>query len=148
MASRFGSTGLTAIELLIIISFVAVISVMVSPFFNKSHITQDFDLAIEITESFVTHARATARVYNTDVFMYIGPDNVYGQQAITLIVPGLKKDPSMVEVKEEFFLPAGVRLFSDDGVIHFNPDGEIESPTHNMVLLNTRYDTSREFVIQ
>ena len=51
----------------------------------------EFDLAIEITESFVDHARATARVYNTNVLMRIEPDNELGQQTITLIIPKIKE---------------------------------------------------------
>lgn len=145
--SAFISKGLTAIELAIITSVVAVIAVFLSPLFSKTVMETDFDLAIEITESFVDHARATARVYNADVFMRIEPDNALGQQAITLIIPKMQKAPALMEVKEQFLLPAGVRLFSDNGIIHFKPNGEIVQPDQTMVLFNEAHDESRQFVI-
>lgn len=116
--------------------------------FSKTVLPTEFDTAIEITESFIDHARATARVYNADVLVRIEPDNALGQQAITLTIPKMKRDPTMEEVTEEFLLPAGVRLVSDEGIIHFNSKGEIAEPSHTLVLFSETFDESRQLVIK
>ena len=146
--SQFASKGLTAIELLIITSVAAIITVFAAPKFNKTVMPSEFDRAIEVTESFVDHARATARIYNADVLMRIEPDNLLGQQSITLIIPKMKRDPSMMEVEEEFLLPVGFRLFSNEGIIHFNPNGDIAEPTHTLVLSNEANHETHQLDLQ
>lgn len=140
--------GLTAIELLIITSVVAIVLIIAAPVLSKAAKPSDVDLAVQNTESFINHARATARVYKTDVLMRIAPSDYPGQQAIKLTIPEMKKDASMNEVEEEFLLPEGVRLLSVGETIHFKSDGEIGPPARTLVLYNLEHDKARELVIR
>ena len=53
--------GLTAIELLIIISIVALLVAFAAPLIKTMSSKSEFEQAIEITEASVKHARWTAR---------------------------------------------------------------------------------------
>ena len=139
--------GLTAIELLIFIAFVALLVAFAVPFFNSSLHPSKLEHAVEITEESVQRARRLARAYQTDVFMKIQSQEDPSPLAITLTLPELQRDPALNEVKDEFTLPQGVRLVDGDMVIHFDPRGEVEWPTRIMIASDQTGDTNETLLI-
>jgi len=84
--------GLTAIELLIIISIVALVVAFAAPMMKAMSPKSEFEQAIEITEASVEQARWTARFYKAEVFLRLETDENREQHSITLSVPKMQKD--------------------------------------------------------
>jgi len=140
-------TGLTAIELLIIISIFAIVSIFAAPLLSKVAFPSDFQEAIKITESSVEHARHTARLYKTDVFLRFDSSEDDQRVVISLSIPMMRRHKTLIDVGEEFQLPAGIRVVSDEQVIHFNREGDVELPAHNLLVYNEAKDKNHLLVI-
>jgi Tfp pilus assembly protein FimT len=140
--------GLTAIELLITVGIVAVVVVFASPILSSMIWKSELDQAIEITESSVKQARETARFYAVDVMLQLQTDENREQQSITLSIPAMRKDAVLNEVKEEFVLPVGIQIISDERTVHFDSAGEVEWPAHVTIVSNQAKGKTREFVIE
>ena len=138
--------GLTAIELLIIVSVVGVLVIFTAPLLNGSK--SEFDQAIKITESTVEQARQTARFYKTDVLMRLETDEQKNRQSITLAIPRMNSQQVLNEVKEEFQLPDGIQVVSEDRVFHFDAHGEIAIPAQLLFVSDRMKDQSRQLVIR
>jgi Tfp pilus assembly protein FimT len=139
--------GLTAIELLIIASVVAIIAVFASPIISDAVLPSGFKEGIEITESSVEQARQTARFYKTDVLMRVGEEVEQDRQVLTLVIPRMQKTMAMNEVQVKFILPAGVRVVSHEKVIHFMPNGEVEQPSESLTVLDQIQHRSRQLAL-
>jgi Tfp pilus assembly protein FimT len=140
--------GLTAIELLVIISFVALVAAFAAPIKNAVSPKSDFKQAIEITEASIEQARRIARFYKADVLMRLETDEKQEQQFITLTIPKMQKDLVLSEVKEEFPLPTGIQVVSDGTIIRFDPNGEVQLPAHVLVFSDLAQGKSRRLVIK
>jgi len=140
--------GLTAIELLIIASIVALVAVFATPMLSKAVFTTDVGTAIEIIESSIDSARETARFYQTGVEMRIENNEEQERVAITVTIPMMQGDTALNEVQEQFLLPAGVRVLSDKRVIQFDADGAVDQPAHTLLVLNRAEDKGRQLVIE
>ena len=140
--------GLTAIELLIIISIVALVVAFAAPMIKTMSSNSEFEQAIEITEASVEQARWTARFYQTEVLLRLETGENQKQHSITLSVPQMQKDLVLNEVKEEFPLPIGIQLVSDDTIIRFDPAGQVELPAHILVSSNQAEYKSRQLVVR
>jgi Tfp pilus assembly protein FimT len=138
--------GLTAIELLIIVSVVAVLVIFTAPLLSGSK--SDFDQAVKITESTVEQARQTARFYKTSVLIRLETDEQKNHQSITLAIPRIKSQSVLNEVTEEFQLPEGIQVISEDQVIHFDERGEIAIPAQLLFVSDRLKDQSRQLVIR
>jgi Tfp pilus assembly protein FimT len=138
--------GLTAIELLIIVSVVAVLVIFTAPLLSGSK--SDFDQAVKITESTVEQARQTARFYKTNVLIRLETDEQKNHQSITLSIPRIKSQSVLNEVTEEFQLPEGIQVISEDQVIHFDERGEIAIPAQLLFVSDRLKDQSRQLVIR
>ena len=140
--------GLTAIELLIIISIVALVVAFAAPMIKTMSSKSEFEQAIEITEASVEQARWTARFYKTEVLLRLETGENQKQHSITLSVPQMQKDLVLNEVKEEFPLPIGIQLVSDDTIIRFDPAGQVELPAHILVSSNQAEYKSHQLVVR
>jgi Tfp pilus assembly protein FimT len=140
--------GLTAIELLIITSIIAVIAVFAAPMLSAVFFESDLDKAEEITEETIKKARIAARFYNSDVTMRISASGELARHGITITIPRAGKDPLLGEVKEEFSLPVTVRVMSGDMLINFNSDGEVDFPTMVMMSTNEGNHKRRQLVVE
>jgi len=140
--------GLTAIELLIIMSIVALVVTFAVPVIIVMSPKSEFEQAIEITEESVAEARRTARFYRAEVLLHLETDENQKQQSITLSVPKMQKDLVLNEVKEKFPLPIGIQIVSDDTIIRFDPTGEVEIPSHILVSSNQAELKSRRLVVK
>ena len=138
--------GLTAIELLIIVSVVAVLVIFTAPLLSGSK--SEFDQAVKITESTVEQARQTARFYKTNVLIRLETDEQKNHQSITLSIPRIKSQSVLNEVTEEFQLPEGIQVISEDQVIHFDERGEIAIPAQLLFVSDRLKDQSRQLVIR
>ncbi len=139
--------GLTAIELLIITSVVAIATVFAAPMISNAVLPSGFKEGIEITESSVQQARQTARYYKTDVLMRVGEEDPQDRQVITLLIPRMQQTKAMNEVEVKFILPAGVRVISREQVIHFKPNGEVEQPSETLTILDQVQNKSRQLAL-
>lgn len=141
-------TGLTAIELLIITSVVALIAVFATPMMSSVLFETDLDKAEKIAEESVKKARIAARFYKSDVTMRISASGELAHHGITITIPRAGKDQMLVEMKEEFPLPGTVKVVSGDMLINFNSDGEVDYPI--MVLMATKEGNfeRRELVVE
>lgn len=138
--------GLTAIELLIIVSIVAVLVIFTAPHLSGSK--SEFDQAVKITESTVEQARQTARFYKTNVLIRLETGEYNNHQSITLSIPRMNSQSVLNEVKEEFLLPEGIQVVSKDRVIHFDEQGEITIPAQLLFVSDRMKDQSRQLVIR
>lgn len=140
--------GLTAIELLIIISIVALVVAFATPMIKTLSSKSEFEQAIEITEASVKHARWTARFYKTEVLLRLEADENQQQHAITLSVPKMQQDLVLNEVKERFPLPIGIQIVSDDTIIRFDPTGQVKLPAHILLSSNQAEYKSHQLVVR
>jgi len=140
--------GLTAIELLIVISIVALLVAFAAPMIKTMSPKSEFEQAIEITEASVEQARWTARFYKAEVLLSLENDENQKQHSITLSVPQMQKDLVLNEVKEEFPLPNGIQIISDETIIRFNPAGEVELPAYILVSSSQAENESRQLVVR
>jgi hypothetical protein len=141
-------TGLTAIELLLITSVIAVITVFATPIVSSVFFDSDLDKAEDITEESIKKARLAARLYNSDVTMRISASGELARHGITITIPRASKDQLLGDVKEEFSLPVTVKVVSGDMLINFNADGEVDFPTMVMLATNEGNFEQREFVVE
>jgi Tfp pilus assembly protein FimT len=139
--------GLTAIELLIIASIVAVIAVFATPIISDAVLPSDLKEGIEIAESSVKQARQTARLYKMEVLMQVGEEDAQERQALTLFVPGLQKTIDLNEVEFKYILPVGIRVVSQEQVIHFKPDGEVDQPHETLTILDQVHNKSHQLAL-
>lgn len=142
------SKGLTAIELLIIISIVALVVVFAAPMMSVVSSKSEIEQAIETTEASVKQARWTARFYKTDVLLRLETDEKQKQHFITLSVPKMQKDFVLNEVEERFPLPKGIQIVSDNEIVRFDPTGAVELPAHFLISSNQEEYKSRQLVIK
>ena len=140
--------GLTAIELLIVVGIVAVLVVFASPILSSMIWKSELEQAIEITEASVKQARDTARFYSMDVMMHLQAGENREQPSITLSIPAMRRDAVLNDVKEEFALPIGIQIVSDERIVHFDPAGEVERPAHVKIISSQAKGKTREFVIE
>jgi len=138
--------GLTAIELLIMISIFAVIVIFAAPRFSNSN--SEFVQAIKITESTVDQARKTARYYRTDVLMQLETDEQRSQQSLTLSIPKMQSNEVLNEVEEKFPLPPGIQVINEGGAIRFDQKGELETPAQLLFVSERQEDESHQLVIR
>ncbi len=139
--------GLTAIELLIIASVVGIVAIFAIPIISDAVLPSGFREAIKLTESAVEQARQTARFYKTEVLMLVGEEPEQDQQTLTLVIPQMQKTQAMDEVEVKFILPAGVRVISQEHVIHFMPSGEVEQPSKSLTILDQIQHKSRQLAL-
>jgi Tfp pilus assembly protein FimT len=139
--------GLTAIELLILASVVAIIAVFATPIVSNALLPSNLKDGLEITESSIEQARQTARFYNTEVLMQVGEEDAPDRQVITLVIPSMKQDKAMNEVTVKFTLPAGVQVVSKDEVIRFLPNGEVEQAYGALTVLDRVQQRSRQLAL-
>ena len=144
---KFAVQGITAIEIIIITAVVAVLVAFASPLVSHFMSQPEMRQAIEITESSVEHARLKARLYKTDVVMYLAEYQAEKQQSIRLSFPQMQKDPALAELNQEFFLPVGIQLVSDEPLIRFDAEGKIGSPVRVYFIANQSDSRSRPMVI-
>jgi Tfp pilus assembly protein FimT len=139
--------GLTAIELLIITSVIAIVTIFTTPMVSHALLPSDLKEGIEITESSIQQARQTAQYYKTDVLMRVGEEDPPDRQVITLLIPRMQQTTAMNEVEVKFILPAGVRVISQEQVIHFMPNGEVEQPSETLTILDRVQNKSRQLAL-
>lgn len=129
--------GITAIELLIIISVLAIVIVFAAPVLSSTFWSSDVDQAVKVTEKSVREARALARLYQTDVYVRIESEQE-PRPRITVSIPSRYQDIDVGEVREEIALPDDVRVLGGDVMVQFNPRGEVDLPA--LVTLASRMD--------
>lgn len=133
--------GVTVIEVLIMISVIAVLIVFAAPMVGSAFSTTEVDEAVRITEKSVREARALARLYRTDVYVKIeSSDN--RAPSITVSMPSRHQHVDVGQRNEEFALPGQVQVLSGDALLQFNAEGEVDLPA--MVMLASRVD-QRDF---
>lgn len=130
--------GLTAIELLILISIAALIIVFALPMMSSAIWKTELDQAIEITEESVEQARTTARFYKTSVLMRLETGETDQLPHITLSVPRQQEDILMENIKANVALPEGIRFVNGDMMVQFNADGEVDLPV--MIMMASHQD--------
>ena len=129
--------GITAIELLIVVSVLAILVVFAAPVVSSAFWTSEVDEAVKVAEKSVREARTLARLYQTNVVVRIESDE--GQRpSITVTVPSRHKDIDVGEVRDEVALPGDVEVLGGDVMVQFNPAGEVDLPA--MVMLASRAD--------
>ena len=129
--------GITVIELLIIVSVLAILVVFAAPVVSSAVGTSDVDEAVKVTEKSVREARVLARLYRTEVYVRIESDERQ-RSLITVSVPARHQDIDVGGVRDEVSLPGGVQVLGGDVMVQFNPDGEVDLPA--MVMLASRVD--------
>ena len=140
--------GLTAIELLIAISCVAVMSAFVGTIWIESRVKAEMDRAVVSVNASITAARQAARIYNTDVVLYL-PANQNAPQAMYYTVPSSGVVDLLPEY-EKTGLPAleGVYLVADTDTINFNSTGMAVSPVKLLLVSSTQSSVSAEVLVQ
>ncbi|MEJ2401950.1 MAG: hypothetical protein P8Y52_11235 [Xanthomonadales bacterium] len=131
--------GITAIELLIIISVLGIVIVFAAPVVSSAFWTSEVDQAVRATEKSVSDARTLARLYKTNVIVHIDA----GEErpaSITVSIPSRHRDVDIGDLREQVTLSDDVEVLGGDVRVEFNPDGEVDLPA--MVMLTSRLDRS------
>lgn len=142
-----GEKGITAVELLIIASIVALVAVFATPMLSNAIFRSEFQEAVNITEASIDRARETAKFYKTDVVLHFGNGEAAPQNVIRITIPEMQKNETMNEVGEEFLLPAGTELFAERSAVSFDAKGEPEPPGLTIVVFNTTKDKRKALKI-
>jgi Tfp pilus assembly protein FimT len=140
--------GLTAIELLIYTSILALITVFAAPMMSSVLLESDLDKAEEITEESIQKARVSARLYGSDVTLRITASGEQARHGITVSIPRAGQDTTLGVLTKEYALPVTVRVVSGDTLVMFNPDGGVNSPTTVMLASVDGASQRRNLVIE
>ena len=140
--------GLTAIELLIYTSILALITVFAAPMMSSVLFESDLDKAEEITEESIQKARVSARLYGSDVTLRITASGEQSRHGITVSIPRAGQDTTLGVLTKEYALPVTVRVVSGDTLVMFNPDGGVNSPTTVMLASVDGASQRRNLVIE
>jgi prepilin-type N-terminal cleavage/methylation domain-containing protein len=140
--------GLTAIELLIVTSIIALIAVFATPMMTSVFYETELDKAVEITEDSVEKARRAARLYKTDVTMRIRADENLKQHSITITIPRTTQEQLLNDMQEVFLLPDSIRVVSGNMLIQFDSKGKVDFPAMVMMASNQGEFERTKMVIQ
>lgn len=146
LIKKAAQNGLTAIELLIITSIIALITVFATPMMSSVFFETELEKAAKITGKSIEKARVAARFYDTDIQMRIEADGNLSRHAITLSIPRSNQEMMLNEIREVFPLPDTVRVVSGDMLILFNSEGEVDYPAL-LTLTSTEGDFEREQIM-
>lgn len=138
--------GLTAIELLIITSIIALIAVFATPMMSSVFFETELEKAARITEKSIEKARVAARFYDTNVQMRIEADGNLARHSIIVSIPRSNQEKMLAEIQEVFPLPDTVRVVSGDTLIQFNSEGEVDSPAM-LTMASTEGDFDRDQIM-
>ena len=140
--------GLTAIELLIITSIIALIVVFATPMMSSVFFESDLDKAAEITDESINKARLAARFYKSKVEMRFNADGELVHHGITISRPRGGKEQLLSEVIQEFPLPVTIRIVSGDMLVNFDANGEVDIPAMVLIASNKGEFERRELIIE
>jgi prepilin-type N-terminal cleavage/methylation domain-containing protein len=140
--------GLTAIELLIVTSVIAVIAVFATPMMSSVFLETDLDKAVKITQDSIDKARISARLYNTSVFMTIGTIETSPGHAIKVLIPQKDKQQVLNDMEHIFPLPESVRVVSGDMLIQFDSNGQVDFPAMLLLASSDGELKRKEFLIK
>jgi len=146
LTNKAAMKGLTAIELLIITSIIALITVFATPMMSSVFFETELDKAAKITEESIEKARAAARFYDTDVQMRIESDGNLARHSITVSIPRSNAEKMLSEIQQVFPLPDTVRIVSGDMLIQFNSEGQVDSPAM-LMMASTQGDFERQQIM-
>lgn len=139
--------GLTALELLLIASIIAILSAVSPVVLNKLSGKSELHEAVSTVEESVTRARQTAMLYHTEVIMRLETKARGHQQYIVLSIPAMRHNPDQIEVAEAIELPHGFRIDADRDVIHFAPDGQVDAEIRATIVSNDSEELRRDLLI-
>lgn len=140
--------GLTAIELLIVTSVIAVIAVFAAPMMSSVFLETDLDKAVKITRDSIDKARVAARLYDTSVFMTIETVESSKGHAIKVLIPRKNSQQVLNDLEEIFPLPESVRVVSGDLLIQFDSDGQVDFPAMLLLASSDGELKRKEFLIK
>jgi prepilin-type N-terminal cleavage/methylation domain-containing protein len=120
--------GLTAIELLIVLSIIAMLAVFGVPMLQATAWKSELNEAADITEKTVGKARTMARLYKTEVVVRI--EEIEDQPpTIMLSMPRKGQGTTMGDINEKTQFSNAVRLQNGRLMMEFDANGEIDFPT-------------------
>lgn len=138
--------GLTAIELLIVISILGLLAVFGIPMMSSTIWATDLDQAKKITEETVDQARTMARLYKTDVVVRLESDEDQ-PPVIKLSMSRSRQDSVLGEISEEFELPGEVKFLNGDLMMQFDAEGNIDFPAMVTIASTTDREDYLKLVI-
>ena len=138
--------GLTAIELLIVISILGLLAVFGIPMMSSTIWATDLDQAKKITEETVDQARTMARLYKTDVVVRLESDEDQ-PPVIKLSMSRSRQDSVLGEISEEFELPGEVKFLNGDLMMQFDAEGNIAFPAMVTIASTTDREDYLKLVI-
>lgn len=128
MYARALNAGVTAIELLLALSAVLVITAFASPIWSSLSSSNDMNLAFEQVEATLDKARQSTQVFHTQVVVNLHTDPATAG-SLSFATPSLNNPHEYLNVdNQNFVLPETIRMTADRPVIKFNVDGTVETP--------------------
>lgn len=142
------SKGFSIVEALIGAGVLIVIVSFAVPSFSKTAAKAELQSAVENTQRLVTTGRNTARILGTPIVMHLNGDHKLRQHSITFTFPDrndtLDSDTSI----QDYELPQGVWIVSDETEVRFDTSGMVEHPVMVNLVSNVDGSVSERLLIQ
>ncbi|MGH8498881.1 MAG: pilus assembly FimT family protein [Methylococcales bacterium] len=140
--------GLTAIEFLIALSGVVVLAAFTGSIWIGSRAHAEVDKAVKSVNASITAARQAARIYNTEIVLYL-PADPNATQVMYYTVPSTAVT-GLLSQYERIGFPAleGVYVVSDADSIRFNAAGVAVPPVQLVLVSSTENSIAADVLVQ
>lgn len=142
------SKGFSIVEALIGAGVLIVIAAFAVPSYSTSAAKAELQSAVENTQRLITTGRNTARILGTPIVMHLNGDHKLKQHSITFTFPDrndtLYSDASI----QDYELPQGVWIVSEETEVRFDTSGMVESPIQVSLVSTADESVSERVLIQ
>jgi len=143
---RFMPGQVGIIEILIVLSSLAVLVSFMAPVRNAVSADSGMDKAVAHVREVLDDARQSSRVFNREVVVHLQTGSE-GPDALSYAVPSLNNRQRYQSGDNQgYVLPGSIRLTADRDVIRFEPEGRPDEPV--MLVLVSSVDQDRVEVLR
>jgi Tfp pilus assembly protein FimT len=140
--------GFSVVEALIGAAVLVVIVSFAAPSFSKTAAKAEMQAVLENTEFLIQSGRNTARILETPVVMHLNGDPKLKQHSITFSLPDRSDTLDSSTSVQDYVLPQGVRIVSDESEVRFDATGMVEIPVQFLLVSNVHESVSERVVIK
>ena len=147
-SSTARSRGISVLEILIALGLLVVIISFASPSLSNVTAKAELQAAIKNTEFSIRAARQTARILETDVVMKLHTDRKLKQHYISYTFPQRNPQQESANAIQDFQYPPGIRVVSEQDVLHFDSRGVLDRPVKLMLVSVVDDDINERLLIE
>lgn len=147
-SNRTRSRGVSVLEILIGLAVLVLVISFAVPSFESTTAKAELRVALENTEFLIRSGRNTARILETDVTMHLNSGRHLERHSITFSFPTRSTTDDIGTSIQDYQLPPGVRIVSDETEVHFDSSGLVETPARLMLVSSADEDVMERLLIQ